>query len=202
LSHTAAIVDDEIMIIDGVQVTSPGRTVADLARILPFEQAVVAADGALHRGLLTVHQLTDAIERISGAPGSRSAGRVARFANGLSESVGESRSRVLMHVAGLPAPALQVDVHDHRGLLLGRCDYAWHGGRLLGEFDGRVKYGRLLRPGETAGDVVFEEKRREDALRDNGSRVVRWVWAELDQPNYLVERIQRALAAVGRDDHR
>ncbi len=42
----------------------------------------------------------------------------------------------------------------------------------MGEFDGRIKYGRLLRPGQEAGDAVFEEKRREDAIRDEGWKVV------------------------------
>jgi hypothetical protein len=29
----------------------------------------------------------------------------------------------------------------------------------LGEFDGKEKYGRLLKPGQTAADAVFEERR-------------------------------------------
>ena len=68
---------------------------------------------------------------------------------------------------------------------------------LLGEFDGLVKYGRLLLPGETPGEKIVKEKRREDLLRDTGARVVRWVWAELDHPDRLRVRIQYALNAVG-----
>lgn len=199
LCHTAALTSDEVVEVNGFRVTSPARTIADLARQLPFEQAVVAADGALFRELLNAEQLNGAVAAISGSPGSRSAIRVARFATGLSESVGESRSRVMMYKAGLPEPELQPNVHDANGKALGRSDYRWHCGRLLGEFDGKIKYGRLLKPGESAGDVVFKEKLREDALRDNGSRVVRWVWAELAQPTELIQRIRRAYAAVKRD---
>ena len=36
---------------------------------------------------------------------------------------------------------------------------------MFGEFDGRVKYGRLLKPGQDPGEVVFAEKRREDLIR-------------------------------------
>jgi hypothetical protein len=197
LCHTAALADDEITVIDGIQISTPARTIADLARILPFEQAVVAADAALHMKLATVQQFKDAVAGFGGAPGSRGARRVAAFANRLSESVGESRSRVMMHRAGLPAPELQLDVLDDDGRWLGRSDFAWRRGRVLGEFDGQVKYGRLLKPGETAGDAVFEEKRREDALRDNGARVVRWVWDELAQPTHVIARIQPALASAG-----
>jgi len=65
-----------------------------------------------------------------------------------------------------------------------------------GEFDGRIKYGRLLRPGQDAGDAVFAEKVREDAIRDTGLRVVRWVWHELDSLGDVVERVWRAFAAA------
>ncbi|MDT7681251.1 MAG: hypothetical protein QOG57_1561, partial [Pseudonocardiales bacterium] len=60
------------------------------------------------------------------------------------------------------------------------------------EFDGRIKYGRLLRPGQAPGDAVFEEKRREDALRDHGLRVVRWCWDDLDTFAAVADRLRRA----------
>ena len=65
------------------------------------------------------------------------------------------------------------------GGVVGRTDFAWEEQRVVGEFDGRIKYGRLLRPGQDPGDAVFEEKRREDAIRDEGWGVVRWVWSDL-----------------------
>ena len=52
--------------------------------------------------------------------------------------------------------------------------------RVAGEFDGFVKYGRLLRPGQVPTDVVFAEKRREDAMRTVLRGFVRWVWDEID----------------------
>lgn len=64
---------------------------------------------------------------------------------------------------------------------------------MIGEFDGKVKYGRLLKPGETPGDTVFREKRREDALRELGYIVVRWIWDDLLHPARLVARVTRAL---------
>jgi hypothetical protein len=107
----------------------------------------------------------------------------------------------MMHRAGLPAPELQVEVTAADGRALGRSDFGWHRGQLLGEFDGRLKYGRLLKPGETPGDAVFDEKAREDALRDGGSRVVRWTWAELAEPTIVVERIRRAIASIRTEIH-
>jgi hypothetical protein len=92
------------------------------------------------------------------------------------------------------APTLQFPVRTDGGLLLGRADFAWEQQRAVGEFDGRVEYGRLLRPGQSPGDAVFEEKRREDAFRDEGWGVVRWTWPDLDQPGRLRDRVGRALA--------
>ena len=65
--------------------------------------------------------------------------------------------------------------------------------RTFGEFDGSVKYGRLRRPGEEPEDAVFREKVREDRVRDLGSEVVRWIWSDLQQPQALADRLQRAL---------
>jgi len=75
-----------------------------------------------------------------------------------------------------------------------RCDFGWEEHRTVAEFDGRIKYGRCLRPGQDPGDAVFEEKVREDALRDGGLQVVRWIWAELDSFDAPAVRLRRAFA--------
>ncbi len=73
----------------------------------------------------------------------------------------------------------------------------WPEHGLLGEFDGRVKYGRLLRPGEEPGDAVFREKRREDELRRlTGFAMVRLVWADLHRPRETAARIRGLLRSV------
>jgi hypothetical protein len=195
--HVARLRDDEVIEVDGVPVTDPIRTALDLARSLPFEAAVVNLDAALHRGLLRADQLRERLLDIAGTPGSRSAARAVAFADGRSESVGESRSRVVLHRLALPAPTLQFEVTSADGTLIGRTDFAWESRRVIGEFDGRVKYGRLLRPGQDPGDVVFQEKRREDAIRDEGWSAVRWVWSDLARPDRLAARIRRALERGG-----
>lgn len=140
----------------------------------------MVADGALHSGRLLPAELAEALVRAAHRRGTPAARRAGAFADGASESVGECRSRVAVHRAGLPAPALQWQVQGVRGLL-GRVDFGWEELRTVGEFDGRSKYGRLLQPGQTAGGAVVAEKIREDRLRDEGLRVVRWTWDELDR---------------------
>lgn len=178
--HTAPLRVDEIETVRGKRVTSPARTVADLARTLPFEPALVIADAALHGGLVTPGELADAVRRVTGWRGAPAARRVVAFADGLAESVGESRSRVAIAHAGLPPPVPQWELAGHDGVLLGRVDFWWPDHGLVGEFDGRVKYGRPLRPGQDPSEVVFAEKLREDAIRAQGYRFVRWTWRDLD----------------------
>jgi hypothetical protein len=79
------------------------------------------------------------------------------------------------------------------GGVVGRTDFAWEDQRLVGEFDGRVKYGRLLRSGQDPGDAVFREKVREDAIRDEGWGVIRWTWVDLYRPDRLAARVRRRL---------
>jgi hypothetical protein len=181
--HTAALDPAEIVMIGGLPVTSLARTVADLARMLPFEQAVVLGDSAMFHKRPDHVEKTDVLAVLDHEPrrpGTRAARRMLEFSSALSESVGESRSRVAIAAAGLPPPILQWEVHAAAtGAFVGRVDMGWPKQRTVGEFDGLVKYGRTLCPGQDIAEVLVEEKLREDALRDEGLGVVRWIWADL-----------------------
>jgi hypothetical protein len=190
--HVAQLRDDEVTSVGGLQVTDVARTALDLARSLPFEPAVVTVDAALHEGLLSRDLLEKRLFDIAGTRGSRHASRVVRFADERSGSVGESRSRVVLQELGAPPSALQFEITTAKGAFVARTDFAWEDEGVIGEFDGRIKYGRLLRPGQEAGDAVFEEKRREDAIRDEGYEVVRWTWSDLTVPTRIGERVERA----------
>lgn len=180
-------------------VTTPARTVVDIARSAGFVQAVAVADAALARPdrdrppLTNPAELTAALHEAAGRPGTSAARRVVAFADGRSGSVGESRSRVALATAGLSAPELQWEVSAPSGLVLATVDFAWPRHRVVAEFDGRVKYGRLLRPGERPGDAVFREKRREDVIRAENYTVVRWTWQDLPDLTAAVSRLTHLL---------
>lgn len=195
--HPGPLADDEVVEVHGLAVTSLARTVADCSRTLSFARAVAIGDAALRSGLRT-EELLAQLDRRPRRPGMSQARRVAAFIDGRSESPGESFSRVLLHRQGVPTPQLQLVVLNRAGREAGRVDFGWEERRTLGEFDGRVKYGRLLEDGETAGDVIYREKLREDLLRDLGWEVVRWVWADLTDPASIVARLQRAFARHAR----
>lgn len=171
--YAAALAADEVTDIAGLPATSLARTVVDLGRTLSFADAVSAPDAALRTGLERA-ELEQVLTRAARRPGLATARRVVAFADPRSESPGEFRSRVVLHAIGLPPSSLQYDVVDASGRTVARCDFGWEEHRTVGEFDGLVEYGRLLEPGQAAGDVVHAEKHREDAVRDLDDAVVRW----------------------------
>ncbi|WP_277831724.1 hypothetical protein [Speluncibacter jeojiensis] len=192
--HSAPIDADEICEVGGLRVTTPARTLADLSRTLSFEQAVVVGDSALHRTKLTKDEARQALRARPRRPGNVRAARAIEFLDDRSEGVGESRSRVRLHLSGITDLELQQNFLSPDGIYLGRTDFfdPTHG--VIGEFDGKVKYGKYLKPGQDPGDAVFLEKQREDALRDAGFEVVRWIWRELDDMAAVALRFRRARA--------
>ena len=195
--HSATLPPAQVTLVDGLPTTSLARTVADLGRTLPFAQAVAAGDRAAALGL-DFGDLEQVLETMQQWPGVRQARRVANFLDGRSESAGESVSRVRLCEQGLPSPIPQREIFDDAGRLIARVDFAWLQHRTVGEFDGRVKYGALLKPGQRIEDVIYAEKLREDALRDAGWQVVRWIWADLERRGLLRDRVLRAFARAGR----
>jgi hypothetical protein len=188
--HVAPLTDVDVREIEGHRVTTLARTVFDLLRTLTMEQSVPIGDAALRLGL-TLEELAEVAGRCIGWRGMLQARRAMNFLDARSESAGESYSRVVLDRIGIPTPIPQYEVWD-QGVLIGRADFCWEEFRTLGEFDGKQKYGRLLRPGQTAADAVFAEKRREDALRDLGWQIVRWLWEDLYHPQELRRRLERA----------
>jgi hypothetical protein len=191
--HGAPLDPLEVTMLDGVPATSLARSVLDLARTLPMEQAVASGDRALALGLTTA-ELGSGLRGMERWPGVRAARRAVAFLDVRSESAGESVSRVRLMQERLPAPEPQGEISSPDGRLIARVDFYWKEQQTVGEFDGKIKYGRLLKPGQRIEDVIFDEKVREDAVRDLGLQVVRWLWSDLYRRGVLRERVLRAFA--------
>lgn len=188
--HLGRIHEDDLVELDGLRMTSPARALVESAGLVSYESAVVSADAVLRRGLITrdvARRLLDETRFWPGGPRTRAA---LAFADGRSESVGESRLRVLFDRQALPRPQLQTTFHDHDGFFVARVDFFFAAQRVVVEFDGLTKYGAQ------AQEAVLAEKEREDRLRALGVAVVRVTWADLDHPEQVAARIRRALAAA------
>ena len=164
--------------------TTPARTVLDIARLMSTADGVAAADAALRRGLTTRAELRAVADRLAGHVGVARARRVVDLADERSESPGESWSAVVIDDLGLPRPERQEAFRDDTGLI-GRADFWWPEHGVVGEFDGRVKYGRSNPSGRPPEEVLWAEKGREDRLRRRVAAVARWTIDELRHPAAL-----------------
>jgi predicted transcriptional regulator of viral defense system len=153
--------------------TSAGRTLVDCGREWGLADAVVAMDAALHDGLVSRPALSAAVHSARHRAGASAAARAAGLSDGRAESPLETRGRLALLAAGLPAPELQVELHDDRGFVA-RVDGWYDEAAVALEFDGRVKY-LDPRDGRAPGEVLWAEKRREDRIRALDVRVVRLV---------------------------
>lgn len=154
--------------------------------VLGATAALVAADAALHRGLVTVDRLRWAVEVLAQHPDTAPTRAALLHADGRHESPGETRVALVLRQLGIVATP-QV-VIDHGGVTY-RVDFLVDGTSVVVEFDGKVKY--------DSRDALFAEKRREDRLRSWGFEVVRLTWADLEHPA-RVERLVRAAVARSR----
>jgi hypothetical protein len=160
------------------------RALVQVAAAGSVDTAVVAADAALARGLC---QRSDLAEELLAEPrvrGHRRAARMVEMCDGRSESVGETRLRLMLVRAGLPLRCQVQDGDDEA--MVARVDLLV-GDRVVVEFDGAVKYA-----GDRSGRALFSEKRREDRIRDLGFEVVRVTWADLDEPGRVLARVRAA----------
>jgi hypothetical protein len=203
--HVAPIPDSQLVEVNGLLIPVIERNLVDAARQVSFESGVVLADGARRLLPFDPDLAQSVVESQRDWPGSVKAARVVRFSDGAAETVGESRSRVMIARIGLPAPQLQKCFYRSDGTVLARSDFFFEEFNTVGEFDGKQKYGRALyeKTGRIEdvdlGEVVWQEKRREDGIRDEGNEVVRWVWFEVEgHDREIRQRFDRAIDRAGR----
>jgi very-short-patch-repair endonuclease len=186
--RTAATPAAHTALVGRTPVTTPARTVADLARILPFMDAVVVADSAIRRRKTNKQAVRDVLAGTR-QPGKNAAEQVIEFSTGIAESVLESCARVVFHEAGLPAPRLQFEFHDHQTLEMARVDFYWPEYDTIVEADGMSKY-------ERSPNMMRRQFQRDRMLRDLGHKVVHFTWRELfESPAMVIHRIRKAFAA-------
>ncbi len=182
--HVADLPADHLTTVARLPVTTPARTVADLARTLSFRAGVVAADSALHRKLVTKPELTAVLTACARWPGARRAVEVIGFADGRAESPLESIARVAFAECNLPPPDLQVWLG---GTVepVGRVDFYWRPYRTIAEVDGAAKY--------ADPDRARAQLRRDAALRDDGFEVVHFTWQQITRaPEQVAASIRKA----------
>jgi hypothetical protein len=174
----------EICTLDsGVRVTSPMRTVIDCAREWAEPWGLAVADAAIGLWPLDRAELVSAVSARPPMPGCRRARWVAEHARPGVESPLESLARGVIVLAGLPEPTPQVWIDTGAGPV--RVDLLDEANRLITEADGKLKY--------SDPEVLWREKRREDALREQGFEVVRFAMSDYHRPLPWLATYRRAL---------
>lgn len=174
---------EDVTIVRGVPVTSPARTLVDLAEAASDRDLERAFDEATTRRLVTTASITAAVERLSGRRGT---GRLSALLERDTEpahtrSEAEERLLALVREAGLPAPEVNALVARHT------VDFLWRERRLIVEVDGYRFH---------SSRSAFERDRVRDAeLIAAGFRVVRITWRHLtEQPLTIIARLAQGLA--------
>ncbi len=188
--HRSTLRPDEVDVDpeSGLRVTSVVRTLLDLSRNLPLEQAVVAADSALRQGLCSLPELIAGHAARPRGAGRPRITRVLDLVDPASGSVLESLFRVLVVLAGLPLPQSQFHVLGG-GRVIGRVDFAWPHAHLIVETDGFAFHADRER--------YRADRRRINALVLAGWRVLRFSWEDVvHHPERVVAEVQAALVAV------
>ena len=173
--------------------TNAVRTALDVTTITDVEHALVTVSSILHKKLATRDELRDGARGMTHVPGSLTTDLVLALADERFDGPGEARTFHALWRQGIEAPIPQHPVQDDHGRVVASLDFAWpHRGVWL-EFDGRIKYERLLSAGERASDVVVREKAREDLVRRlTGWTCVRITWADLNDPRRVAAMVRQA----------
>ncbi|QTE29239.1 hypothetical protein [Pengzhenrongella sicca] len=173
----------------GVPVTSLERAAVDCLRQLTPREALVLADGALRLGA-DRDALRARLDALAGGRGVVGARTVLDLADARAESPWETFVRYLLLRHGLPRPDLQIPVLTRLGWFW--SDLGWPAWRLLIEVDGYVKYASSEDPAR----VVFEEKRRQDAITEEGWSVLRVTPGDTRGAQDLIGRVHARLPPV------
>ncbi len=180
--HQAALPSVDVTVVEAIPVTSPARTLLDLAAVVAAEAVEEALDDALRRGLVSIPRLRWRADQLGRRPGVALIRRLldARTdANGQAQSVLETRFMRLLKRARLPTPVCQHQIRD-RGRLVAIVDFAypdlrlaietdgyrWHSGRIAWQRD-LARRNALTRLGWHVIHVTAEDiERRPDATVD------------------------------------
>lgn len=181
---------DAVTEVDGIPVTTPARTIVDVARSSPFTGAVCAADEALRRELCSPAELADELDAAAGRVGIARARAVVAFADAGAQSVLESVSRIVISRAGLPMPQLQREFILPDGTSV-YVDMYWEEWGLVGEADGTGKYG-IDDGEESVRRKLRDEKKRQNDIESLGNIVRRWQWEDY-QRGRIVPVIREAM---------
>lgn len=176
----------------GLPITTPTRTILDLAAVLPSGLLASCLDHAVRMKLTTYEETADALEKTArrGKPGVLKLRAVLKprlGGNFVADSVLETRLHKVLRSGGLPVPNTQYRPKWLRRVN-GRVDVAYVEHRVIVEGDSQRWHGT-------------PEAFQTDRIRDNLAQLAGWIilrftWEDIvERPSYVVDTVRKALAS-------
>ncbi len=189
--HVASVAAEEIRVMDGVRFSCPERMFVELARLLGLVDLVAVGDFLVRRRHTTCTALVDFCAR-SRDVHAREARRAAAYVRDRVDSPMETRLRMLIVLAGLPEPEVNVTIRDEGGTILMRVDLCYPRARLAIEYDGQHHV-------EIEGQQDRDDERQDDLDElDERWRVLTVTSKGVyRRPDKTVDRVWRALRKRG-----
>ena len=190
--HRCDLDPSEITVVDSIPVTTPARTIIDLAGLVPRDALEEAIDEAIRRNRTSPAQLRWLLSRTS-LRGRRGIGTLRTLLDARRRSTDvpasplESKLLRAMMRAGLPMPELQHEVRDGRSLVA-IVDFAFPALKIAIEADGyRWHSGRA----QWQRDLS-----RRNKLTALGWRVIHVTWSDLEaNADHIVESVRRVMSS-------
>jgi very-short-patch-repair endonuclease len=178
----------------GIPVTTPTRTLTDLAAVVDLDRVESALEDALRKGLTSLAKLRWTMENL--ARGRRGAVGLQKLLDervsgeAPSASVLELRLSKLLSRSKLPRPVRQFEVRGG-GKVVARLDFAYPDVLLAVEADG-YRY-------HSGHSAWQKDLIRQNALMKRGWRVLRVTWEDLRlRPQEIIAEIEASLLISAR----
>jgi very-short-patch-repair endonuclease len=161
--------DDEVTTLDGIPITTPARTILDIAEEATSREVEQALANALRMRLVTMDEMWQMVERHPTHRGAPLLRRVLSAEGGpqFTRSEAEEKMLELVRTGGLPRPELNVNVLGHE------VDFLWRKARLVAEVDGYAWH--------ASGRSFAADRHRDAELTAAGYRVLRFTWADITE---------------------
>jgi very-short-patch-repair endonuclease len=188
--HRATLDSSEITTRKGISVTTPDRTIIDLARCVTASELERAIRQALYEHLTTVASLASCLSTHEGRRGTkrlRDTLGLATNGKGITRSKLERRFLALLRRHGLPMPDMNVSVRLSTRWI--EADCLWSEQRLIVELDSRSAH---------ANDFSFDSDRARDReLLVAGYESVRVTWRQVVEDEDPLAHDLAALLVAG-----
>lgn len=167
---------DEVMTIHGIPVTTAARTLFDLGRHLPRDEAVMRMDALLWCWQVAVDEVLPLIDRYPSARNIRRLKTALELSDDGAESPRETWLRLALTDAGMRPTRTQIPVFDEKGRIVAKVDMGWEDLKVGVQYDGRqhqtdrqryiqdLKVNRALEQQKWAMVRVIAEDRLGDTL--------------------------------------